>query len=93
MKTAIEAVRGLVRPVITLGVVIAFCISCFIESIPEKQFAALQALALMVVGFYFRDRAVDKATDKLTNGLNENHNNQCNKKKKKNGNSRKSRTV
>lgn len=59
MDKALELIRGSVRPILTLGITVAFIAACF-STMSDSPFAKLEALTFIVVGFWFKDRAVEK---------------------------------
>jgi len=53
----LEIMRGLVRPIIALGLAGAFIYLAVTRMIPEEQFVPI---VVMVATFYFTERAINK---------------------------------
>lgn len=49
----LETIRGLVRPVVTVLLVAAFCVACFVDDSAAKLLGPPMGI---VLGFWFNDR-------------------------------------
>ena len=57
LENLVELARSLVRPVVTIGLDVAFCVAAF-QNVEAAKL--IGPLALLATGFWFKDRQEEK---------------------------------